>query len=106
MQTDMKEYIFNALNENGWVAQRIWDGYITTAVWLPLYIAAVIMLIIKYRKSKKRIGKYHDFFDILIMEPKKWIYGIAIIFVAIYSFLLIAELLILGNSIILYEIKH
>lgn len=102
----MKEYIFNALNENGWVAEYMWNGYITFGIWSPLYIAAVIMLIIKYRKLKKRIDKYHDFFDILILEPKKWIYYIAIIFVMVYSFLLIADLLILGNSIFLYEIKH
>ena len=101
----MKEYIFNALDENGWVAERIWDGYITFGIWSPLFIAAVIMLIIKYRKSKDYVNRFNVCY-ILTSGARSWIYYISIIFILVYSIFLIVNLLILGNSIILYEIKH
>lgn len=102
----MKEYIFNALTENHYIAQRVWNGYIEMGVWFPVFIVVVILLILQYKRLKKKKVVYENWEEVLYDNPKYLAIVIPLIFAIGYILWLVVDVVILYNSIILYEIKH
>lgn len=102
----MKEYIFNALTENHFIAQRVWDEYIKMGIWFPVIIVTVILLMFQYKRLKKKKEEHEDWGEFLFDNPKYLVNLIPFLCVIIYVIWLVLDIISLGNSIILYEIKH
>lgn len=95
----MKEYIINALNANRFIGEAFWHGFQLLLIYSPIYIAFIVLLIMRYKKEKaKRENVY--IFDVLNLK-----YGIMFVIAIVYTLFLISYLLIVGNSIIIYELN-
>lgn len=95
----MKEYIINALNANRFVGEAFWNGFQLLLIYSPIYIACIVLLIIRYKKEKAK-NENMDLADMF-----NWKYFIILLIAIIYTAFLIFDLLAVGNSIIIYELN-
>lgn len=95
----MKEYIINALDANRFVGEAFWNGFKLLLIYSPIYIACIVLLIMRYKKEKAK-NKYINLGDMFNGK-----YFIILLIATIYTTFLLFDLLAVGNSIIIYELN-